>query len=146
MKTHLDYCCTTWASWKPRGNKVLLQRLQAVCNKFFRLIYGFEATASVRQTLKNEGILNINQTYDFHLAQIMHKARGALLPAPLQDLFSIGIYRPCLFRVKSPRIGLADRSVSQSAPLVWNSIPSSITHELDFSKFKTQVKKYIIEK
>ena len=30
MKSHIDYCCTTWASWRIAGNKVLLQRLQAI--------------------------------------------------------------------------------------------------------------------
>ncbi len=146
MRTHVDYCCTTWGSWKPRGNKVLLQRLQAVCNKFFRLIYDLERTTSVRDILKNNNILNVYQTYDFHLAQVMHNARDSCLPSPLQNLFKIGIYRPCLFSVKPPRIIQSERNISQAAPKVWNAIPSAIAQEVSFSKFKRKVKQYFLTK
>ena len=47
MLSRANYCCSTWAAWEPRGNKTLLQRLQAVCNKFFRLIYNLNQKESV---------------------------------------------------------------------------------------------------
>ena len=75
MKSHTQYCCSTWAAWEPRGNQVILQRLQAVCNKFFRLIYNLDRMTSVRAILKNDKILNINQLYDFTVGKIMHKAK-----------------------------------------------------------------------
>ena len=34
MQSHVNYCLTTWGSWEPRGNKIILQRLQAACNIF----------------------------------------------------------------------------------------------------------------
>ena len=145
MKTHIDYCCTTWASWRPRGNTNILKRLQAICNKFFRLTYSLERTDSVRNILLDNNILNVNQTYDFHLAQVMHKARANALPSPLQDLFRIGIFHPCLFSTKSNRIAQTRNSICQSAPRVWNAIPQNITQELEFPKFKTALKKYILE-
>ena len=144
MRTHINYCCTTWASWKPRGNKVLLQRLQAVCNKFFRLVYNLDRTTSVRDILKNDNILNVYQTYDFNLAQVMHKARSAQLPCPLQNLFNIGIFCPCLFSVKPTRIIQSEKSVSQAAPKVWNALPSFITQETDFSLFKRETMKHFL--
>ena len=70
MKSHVNYCCATWASWKPRGNQSLLKRLQAVCNKFFRLMYGLERTDSVRNILKSDQVLNVNQTYDVNYGGI----------------------------------------------------------------------------
>ena len=146
MRTHIDYCCTTWAAWKPRGNKLILKRLQAVCNKFFRLIYGLDRTASVRNILRNDNILNVYQTYDFHLAQMMHKARNSSLPNSIQNMFNIGIYRPCLYSVKPVRLIQSERSVSQAAPRVWNAIPSEITQEPSFTKFKSEVKKHILTK
>ena len=39
MQSHINYCIETWGSWQPRGNQVILRRLQAVVNKFFRLTY-----------------------------------------------------------------------------------------------------------
>ena len=47
MQSHVNYCLTTWGAWEPRGNKVILQRLQAACNKFFRLIYNLDREDSV---------------------------------------------------------------------------------------------------
>ena len=42
MQSHMQYCCETWGAWEPQGNQVILKRLQAVCNKLFRLIFLFE--------------------------------------------------------------------------------------------------------
>ena len=144
MKSHIDYCCTTWASWRLAGNKVLLQRLQAICNKFFRMIYGLERTTSVRSILSDKNVLNVNQMYDFRLAQLMHKARASLLPNPIQNLFQVGIFRPCLFKIKPSRIIQTGKSICHSGPRFWNSIPQSITQELEFSKFKSELKKHML--
>ena len=146
MKSHIEYCCTTWASYKPRGNKVLLQRVQAVCNKYFRLAFNLERTASVKEILFNANILDVNQTYDFHAAQLMHKARAGNLPESLQNLFKIGIFRPCLFSVLPNRIAQTERSIYQSAPRVWNAISSEVTQETEFRKFKIELKKHLMNK
>ncbi len=53
----------------------------------------------------------MNQAYDFYLSQLMHKARANTLPNPLQDLFKIGIYRPCLLSTKSNRIAQTRNSI-----------------------------------
>ena len=83
MQSHTQYCCTTWAAWEPRGNQVILQRLQAVCNKFFRAIYNLGRMDSVRSILRYDQVLNISQLYDFNTAQFMHKAKNRELPSPL---------------------------------------------------------------
>ena len=74
----------------------------------------------------------------------MHKARSAQLPYPLQNLFRIGIFRPCLFSVKPTRIIQSEKSVSHSAPKVWNALPSFITQETDFSIFKRETMKHFL--
>ena len=87
MQSHTQYCCTTWAAWEPRGNQVILKRLQAVCNKFFRTIYNLDRMDSVRSILKRDQVFNIFQMYDFSVAQLMHKAKHNELPSPLQNNF-----------------------------------------------------------
>ena len=87
MQSHAQYCCTTWAAWEPRGNQVILKRLQAICNKFFRVIYNVDRMDSVRSILKSDSVLNISQLYDFNITQIVHKARSNELPSPLQNIF-----------------------------------------------------------
>ena len=89
MQSRVNYCCATWAAWEPRGNKTILQRLQAVCNKFFRLIFNLNHTDSVRQLLKSHNILDIFQNYDFQVGQIMHKAVHDELPLLLGQIFNM---------------------------------------------------------
>ena len=146
MQTHAQYCCTTWASWKSRGNQVILQRLQAVCNKYFRLIYNLERDESVREILKKDDILNVHQLYDYNLGQLMYKVKMKELPIPLQNNFQIGIQRPCMFKVSPSRIQKTQKSIYQSGPKVWNSLPITISAEINFDTFKTNLKKYIINK
>ena len=73
MQSRANYCCSAWAAWEPRGNKIILQRLQAVCNKFFRLIFDLNHTESVRHLLKSHNTLNIFQHYDFQVAKVCIK-------------------------------------------------------------------------
>ena len=80
MQSKISYCIETWGAWQPRGNKTILQRLQAVSNKFFRLIYNLERYESVRSILENHHVLNVFQNYDFHISQIMYKAINNELP------------------------------------------------------------------
>ena len=63
-------------------------------------MYNLDRNESVRAILKHDKILNVNQLYDLNLGQIMYKAKMNDLPCPLQENFSIGISRPCLFTVK----------------------------------------------
>ena len=89
MLSHANYCLTTWGAWEPRGNKALLQKLQAVCNKFFRLIFHLERTCSVRSILKSHNILNVFQNYDFQIGTTMHKAVNDELPESLRKIMTI---------------------------------------------------------
>ena len=73
MQSHAQYCCETWGAWEPRGNQVILQRLQAVCNKFFRLIYNLDKRDSVRALLKSNNILNMKQMYNYNISKTMHR-------------------------------------------------------------------------
>ena len=101
MQSRTQYCCETWGAWESRGNKVILQRLQAVCNKFFRLIYNLDRCESVRDLLKTNNVLNINQMYDYSISKTMHRAMQYDLPLPLQNLFEISGENESTF-VESP--------------------------------------------
>ena len=109
MQSHASYCIETWGSWEPRGNKIILQRLQAISNKFFRLIFNLDRTDSVRSLLKHHNILNIFQDYDFRLKQLMHKAVNNELPNPLVHSLTISNE---FFYIKNPRLQQTKKSVS----------------------------------
>ena len=117
--------------------------LQAVCNKFFRLIFNLDNTDSVRHLLKSHNILNIFQNYEFHVGQLMHKAIIGELPLPLQR--NLTINNPFFF-FKPSRIKQTQKSVSYAGPNIWNNLPLNQIEEPDFNKFKLSLKKYILNK
>ena len=141
MQSRINYCCSTWAAWKPRGNQKILQRLQAVCNKFFRLIFNLDQRDSVRTILKSNNILNIYQNYNFNVSLMMHKAVNGDLPIPLRNLLTI---ENSYFFFKNSRIKQTQKSMSYSGPMIWNEIPNQLVEESDFKKFKSDLKQKLL--
>ena len=147
MQSHVQYCCTTWASWEPRGNQVILQRLQAVCNKFFRSIYNLDQKDSVRTILKNDEVFNIYQLYNYSMGQVMHKAMHSDLPNPIQNLFDINAdpeLHGYFFQTKTNRLKQTEKSIFTAGPKIWNALPNSCILESDFKTFKMKLKKAIL--
>ena len=136
---------TTWGSWEPRGNKVILQRLQAISNKFFRLIYNLDWRDSVRSLLKSNNVLNIFQTYDFNVGKIMYKAIENDLPQPLQKCFSQCSENPLLFCEKNCRIKRTEKGIFSAGPKIWNILPIASRDESNSLKFKKLLKTHILE-
>ena len=144
MQSRLQYCCETWGSWEPRGNKVILQRLQAVCNKFIRLMYNLDRQDSVRAILKNKNLLNVKQMYNYTVGNTMQRANEGSLPEPLQNLFESDPAQNNSFILKTSRIKRTEKSIAQSGPRIWNSFPSQLHLVRDNKKFKTMLKKHVI--
>ena len=142
MQSHVNYCCSTWGAWEPRGSKEILQRLQAVCNKFFRLIYRLGRADSVRAILKSHNVLTVFQNYDFQVGQVMHKAFYSELPISLKKLLTI---ENDFFLSKNCRIKQTQKSIAFAGYKLWNALPYELTHEIDFKKFKICLKKSIID-
>ena len=144
MQSHTQYCCETWGSWESRGNKVILQRLQAVCNKFFRLIYNLDSRDSVRGLIRENNVMNVNQLYNHSLGKTMHRAKQNTLPVPLQSLFQICPTNSNLFLVKSSRIKRTQKSITQAGPKVWNCLPNALLVETEYKKFLSSMKRHVI--
>ena len=144
IQSHIQYCSTTWGSWEPRGNKVALQRLQAICNKFFRLIYNLDRTDSVRSLLKTNNVLNVFQNYDFNVGKMMQKAKENNLPHPVQLLFTQDLRNPDFFSNRNCRIQQTKKGIYFSGPKIWNNLPNSLATERNSSKFKLLLKEHIL--
>ena len=147
MQSHTQYCCSTWASWEPRGNQVILQRLQAICNKFFRSIYNLDRMDSVRDILKHDEVFNIFQLYNYSIGQIMHKAMHNELPNPIQTLFEVNAdpdLHGYFFQTKRNRLKQTEKSVFTSGPKIWNDLPNSCILESDSRIFKRKLKKSVL--
>ena len=141
MQSQTNYCIETWGSWQPRGNKIILQRLQAVTNKYFRLLYNMDRDESVRHVLKSHNILNISQSYDFHVLQLMHKAAHNELPFSLNDAL---IYSNQFFFFKQPRLKQTERSLIFAGPTLWNKLPPELILPSNFTIFIKDLKSYTI--
>ena len=139
MQSQVNYCIETWGSWEPRGNKTILQRMQAVPNKYFRLLYNLDRTESVRHLSKSHNILNVNirQNYDFRVCSLMHKAVNGVLPTCLSDVLTTSNE---FFFFKSPRLKQTEKSVMFAAPKLWNSLPTELITEPNFNRFKINLK------
>ena len=143
MQSHVNYCTETWGPWEPRGNQVILRRLQACMNKFFRMIFYLDNTDSVRHILKSHNILNISQNYDFKVSLMMHKAANNNLPFPV--LKCLTTFNPFFF-FKSSRMKQTEKSVSFAGPKLWNSLPSELVVEPSFNIFKEKLRAHILNR
>ena len=143
MQSHINYCNTTWGAWEPRGNKVLLQRLQAVCNKFIRLTFNIDRTESVRDILKSRNMLDVKQNYDFSVGKLMHKAINGQLPIVLQN----SLVRDNVFYFnQNCRLQQTKKSIVFSAPKVWNNLTLQCIDESNMNKFKKMTKQIILQR
>ena len=113
MQSQVNYCIETWGSWEPRGNKAILQRQQAISNKYFRLTYTLDRMESVRTILKSHNVLNIYQNYNFRVCRLMHKAVNNELPNYLSDILTTS---NDYFFFKIPRLKQTEKSITFAAP------------------------------
>ena len=143
MQSHVNYCTETWGPWEPRGNQVILRRLQAVINKFFRMIYFLDHTDSVRHILKCQNILNTFQNYDFQVLLMMHRAVNDKLPLPVLNCLTT--FNP-FFYFKTPRLKQTEKSISFAGPRLWNSLPYELVDEPDYNIFKGKLRVHILNR
>ena len=55
--SHIRYGIGTWYN----GNKITVQKIQQIVYKFIRMIFGLHHKASVRNIMKDNGIMTIDQ-------------------------------------------------------------------------------------
>ena len=98
---------------------------------------------SVRQVLKSHSVLNIYQTYNFHVCRLMHKAVNNELPNFLNDILTIS---NGFFFFKTPRLKQTEKSIMFAAPKLWNDLPLELVNEPNFNKFKIDLKAHLLNR
>ena len=142
MQSRMQYCCSTWGSWEVRGNQSLLCKLQAICNKFFRVIYHLDDRDSVSNLLKENSILRINQIYDLEVGKLMYRASTNTLPNSLQDVF----YRTRRgnFPIRySPNLTMK-KSISHAGPKIWKCLTDDCRTAVSKKEFKARTKAFLL--
>ena len=57
LLSHVRYCTTNWCL----GNETRIHQLLRICNKFIRLVFGIKKRDSVKNLMKQYGLLTINK-------------------------------------------------------------------------------------
>lgn len=115
------------------GHKALRKKIQACANKFLRVIFFLKPRDSVREIMKENNILSVNQIFHLEVSKIMQKvALGTATPAFLSlfgnqkktnEIMSKAITN---FTQGVPGSTKCGQSISFLGPSVWNSLPSAI--------------------
>ena len=87
LLSHVCYCTTNWCF----GNETRIHQLQSICNKFIRLVFGLKKRDSVKNVMKQNGLLTIEQVYHVELAIFMYKTVKKTSPSRNTKLISIKI-------------------------------------------------------
>jgi len=98
IQSHLSYCICTWCN----GNKIAKINVQCVANKFIRMIYNLNSRVSVKEIIKENGLLTID---DLETACFMHKYENGSLPPAFLNFFEANRTnsRKNMFNKYSPR-------------------------------------------
>ena len=93
--------------------------------------------------MKSNNILNVFQTYDFQVGQLMHRALNDELPMTLTNQLTV---INDLFLIKDPRLKQTEKSICFAGPKAWIHFPWDYIDEIEFNKFKTSLKQDILNK
>ena len=133
--------------------KNLIDKLQAVQNAAARLISLTRKHDHITPVLIDLHWLPVADRIKFKFLLLTFKALHGLAPIYIQEL--ITTYKPPRTLRSSSHLFLATKlynlksyglpSFSVSAPLLWNSMPSSIRDANNISSFKSQLKSYLFK-
>ena len=120
------------------SNINLKKKIQACANKFLRIIFFLKPRDSVREIMKENNLLSVNQIYFVELAKLMHKHALGTLPPPLTRIF-LGqtrqtqmVSRAATQIVQPPsRFSKCEQAVRCTGPKIWNSIPNNIKYHTE---------------
>ena len=146
VHSRLDYCASVLYGLP----LTQLRRLQSVLNAGARLVTGTSSREHITPTLKDLHWLRIRERIDFRIAllcfQCLHGCAPAYLSDSLLPVSSIpsrshlrSASRSALF-VPLSRRSTGSRAFPAAAARIWNSLPSTVTHQPTLPSFKRSLK------
>ena len=114
----------------------LRKKIQACANKFLRMIFYLKPCDNVRDLMKENKLLSVNQIYHFEIAKLMHKFTLSSIPKPLHDIF-VSQTRPSNTSTRGASSVIpppsktvkCTQTIRSSAPKIWNDLPKEIKFE-----------------
>ena len=133
----------------------LRKKIQACANKFLRMIFYLKPRDSVRNLMKENKLLSVNQIYHFETAKLMHRFTISSIPKPLHDIF-VSQTRPSNTGTRGAssilpppsRTVKCTQTIRSSAPKIWNDLPKEVkfVETVSFSNIITYSIKCFITK
>ena len=119
------------------GNVALKKKIQACANKFLRLIFFLKPRDSVRQLMKENKLLSVNQIYNIELAKIMQKHTLGSLPESFTPIFKDQTRltqmqsRSAINIIPaSTRFIKCEQAIRCTGPKAWNCLPNDLKFSL----------------
>lgn len=145
------------------GNIALRKKIQACANKFLRIIFFLKPRDSVREIMKENKLLSVNQIFNTELAKLMQQQALGTLPDPFTAIFQSQTRqtqiqsRAATHIMQAPtRFTKCEQAIRCSGPKIWNSLPNDIKYRsesnngvllnkpINFGSFKTKLKQYAL--
>ena len=147
--SRLDYCNALLAG----SPQVLLDQIQRVINSSARHIFRVPKSAHITPFLYDLHWLPISSRVQYKIAVICFHFVSGTAPPYLSELLHLCSPSRCLrsaadtriFRVsRMDRRTLGERSFQCIGPVLWNSLPLSVTHSSSLSSFKSKLKTHLL--
>ena len=161
IMSHIRYGITLWYN----SHSVLRRKIQACANKFIRMVFFKKPWESVRELLKEQNILSVNQIYNVEILKLMQRVHLGDAPDSISSIFdtqrrevNVQTRSHSLFFQSSTISAKAKQSISFVGPLIWNKVPVDVkkyslideegnvlsTEFITLKRFKVNIKKYAL--
>ena len=159
--SHIRYGITLW--YHSHAN--LRRKIQACANKFLRMIFFMKPYESVRELLKEQNILSVNQIFNVEIAKLMQRLHLGEAPKSISNIFTnqrrvINVQtRSHTTFLSSTTFSMKSRqSISFIGPQIWNNLPVNVkkcivinddgdvisSNFIPLKHFKFEIKKHAI--
>ena len=140
FNSHLQYCIKNWCY----SNKTLVNKLQQLCNKFIRMMFGLKRNYNINDIMSKSEILNINQMPFKEINVLMFKQNIGKNPNVFLDVFTkvTSNYNTQNKSKYIPKLyfnSLCQQSISYHGPMFWNKVSNSLKKKQ--SKFEVFLQK-----
>ena len=144
---YLFYCCEVWGN----ASKYLIERVVSLQKRAIRVISKSEFRAHTLPLFSKYKLLKFRDIVRFKILLFMHKAKEGSLPNNIQLFFKLKQSTNVItrqegkFYVVFARTKLKFKCISIYGVKLWNNLSSDISEIKPFHKFKSLLKKYMIE-
>ena len=146
INIQLSYCILNWCF----GNKTSVKRLQGLCYKFVKLVFSFNSSSTVCDTMKENKLLTIDQLLGKKLIVFTFKQKNGKNPIAFKGVFTkneskYNTRNKSIFILKKCFSAVCQQAISHRGPAYWNYIPFDLKNKKQSVRsFTLKVYKYLL--